>query len=60
MPLRRGEVFFVSEKQAALNAAFDKIRKAGLVDCCLELHSHKANKQAVIEQLMRTLDSIKA
>ena len=50
------KVLFVSEKQAALNVVFDKLKKAGLADFCLELHSHKANKRAVIEELNRTLE----
>ena len=50
------KVLFVSEKQAALNVVFDKLKKAGLADFCLELHSHKANKKAVIEELNRTLE----
>ena len=50
------KVLFVSEKQAALNVVYDKLKKAGLEDFCLELHSHKANKKAVIEELNRTLE----
>ena len=50
------KVLFVSEKQAALNVVFDKLKKAGLADFCLELHSHKANKKAVINELNRTLE----
>lgn len=50
------KVLFVSEKQAALNVVFDKLKKAGLADFCLELHSHKANKKAVIDELNRTLE----
>lgn len=49
-------VLFVSEKQAALNVVFDKLKKAGLSDFCLELHSHKANKKTVINELNRTLE----
>lgn len=49
------KVLFVSEKQAALNVVFDKLKKAGLSDYCLELHSHKANKKTIIEELCRTL-----
>ena len=55
----RKKVLFVSEKQAALNVVFDKLKKAGLADFCLELHSHKANKKAVIEELNRTLETPK-
>ena len=54
------KVLFVSEKQAALNVVYDKLKKAGLEDFCLELHSHKANKKAVIEELNRTLETPKS
>lgn len=50
------KVLFVSEKQAALNVVYDKLKKANLADFCLELHSHKANKKAVIDELNRTLE----
>lgn len=49
------KVLFVSEKQAALNVVYDKLRQVGLSDFCLELHSHKSNKRQVIEELCRTL-----
>lgn len=49
------KVLFVSEKQAALNVVYDKLKKAGLSEFCLELHSHKANKKDVIEDLCHTL-----
>jgi hypothetical protein len=48
-------VLFVSEKLAALNVVYDKLKKAGLDEFCLELHSHKANKKQVIEALCHTL-----
>lgn len=50
------KILFVSEKQAALNVVFEKLKKADLSDFCLELHSHKANKREVIEELNRTLE----
>ena len=50
------KILFVSEKQAALNVVYDKLKKAGLSEFCLELHSHKANKKAVIEELCHTLN----
>ncbi|MBO4962219.1 MAG: DUF4011 domain-containing protein, partial [Clostridia bacterium] len=49
------KVLFVSEKLAALNVVFDKLKKAGLEDFCLELHSHKANKKEFIAELYETL-----
>ena len=51
------KVLFVSEKRAALNVVYDKLKKAGLADFCLELHSHKANKKKVIEELNNTLET---
>ncbi len=49
------KVLFVSEKQAALNVVYDKLKKAGLDEFCLELHSYKANKKEVISELCKTL-----
>ncbi len=49
------KVLFVSEKLAALSVVYDKLKKAGLEDFCLELHSHKANKKEFIDELCRTL-----
>lgn len=44
-------VLFVSEKMAALNVVYKRLRDVGLGDFCLELHSNKANKKEVIQQL---------
>lgn len=44
-------VLFVSEKMAALDVVYSRLEKCGLGDFCLELHSAKANKRAVIDQL---------
>lgn len=49
------KVLFVSEKLAALSVVYDKLKKVGLEEFCLELHSHKANKKQVIEELFCTL-----
>lgn len=49
------KVLFVSEKMAALNVVYDKLKKAGLSDFCLELHSYKANKREFTDELVRTL-----
>lgn len=51
------KVLFVSEKLAALNVVYDKLKKVGLEEFCLELHSHKANKKEVIDELCRTLNA---
>lgn len=49
------KVLFVSEKLAALNVVYDKLKKVDLAEFCLELHSHKANKKQVVEELCATL-----
>ena len=48
-------VLFVSEKMAALEVVFNRLREVGLADFCLELHSRHASKRQVIEELSRTL-----
>ncbi len=49
------KVLFVSEKLAALNVVYEKLKNVGLEEFCLELHSHKANKKQVIAELCHTL-----
>ena len=44
-------VLFVSEKMAALEVVYERLKHAGLGDFCLELHSNKASKREVIDQL---------
>lgn len=44
-------VLFVSEKMAALEVVYRRLREQGLGDFCLELHSAKANRRTVVEQL---------
>lgn len=54
--LRDGKrVLFVSEKMAALEVVDKRLRDKGLGPAILEVHSHRANKRAVIEELGRTL-----
>lgn len=45
------KVLFVSEKMAALEVVHRRLRDRGLGAFCLELHSSKANKRAVLDQL---------
>ena len=52
-------VLFVAEKMAALSVVERRLAKLGLDPFCLELHSNKAQKRAVLEQLSKTLDSVK-
>jgi hypothetical protein len=49
-------VLFVSEKMAALDVVYKRLKKVGLGDFCLELHSNKANKRKVCLSLSKTLD----
>ncbi|MBN9119121.1 MAG: DUF4011 domain-containing protein [Planctomycetes bacterium] len=49
-------VLFVSEKTAALEVVKKRLDRCGLGDFCLELHSHKANKRAVVAELGRCLE----
>jgi len=44
-------VLFVAEKMAALNVVHRRMQKVGLDHLCLELHSNKTNKRAVLDQL---------
>lgn len=50
------KVLFVSEKMAALDVVHKRLSSAGLEDFCLVLHSHKANKKSVLEQLRKVLN----
>jgi len=49
------KVLFVSEKMAALEVVHKRLAKAELDDFCLILHSHKANKRTVLDQLNTVL-----
>ena len=48
-------VLFVAEKMAALEVVKRRLDTVHLGDACLELHSHKTNKRAVLDELRRTL-----
>ena len=47
-------VLFVSEKMAALDIVKRRLDYAGVGDACLELHSNKANRRILLEELRRT------
>lgn len=51
-------VLFVAEKMAALSVVQKRLEAIGLAPFCLELHSNKSNKTAVIEQLKRATEVI--
>jgi len=44
-------VLFVAEKSAALDVVYRRLRSYGLGDVCLELHSNKADRKRVLNQL---------
>jgi very-short-patch-repair endonuclease len=50
-------VLFVSEKIAALDVVYRRLREVGLDDFCLELHSNKARKADVLAQLRRAWEA---
>ncbi len=45
------KVLFVSEKKAALDVVYKRLKDSGLSDFCLTLHSNKANKKETLKQL---------
>jgi len=49
------KVLFVAEKMAALEVVKRRLDTMGLGVACLELHSHKANKKAIHDELQQTL-----
>ena len=49
-------VLFVAEKMAALEVVKRNLDEVRLGDACLELHSHKMNKKAVVDELKRILE----
>ena len=49
------KVLFVAEKMAALEVVKRRLDGLGLGNACLELHSHKANKKEVLQELSATL-----
>ena len=57
--LRDGrKVLFVSEKRAALEVVYSRLQKLGLAELCLDLHSNRANRRAVVEELEATLETL--
>ena len=50
-------VLFVAEKMAALEVVHRRLCTVGLEPFCLELHSNKARKKQVIEQLGKALNA---
>ena len=49
------KILFVAEKMAALEVVKRRLDRVHIGDACLELHSHTANKRAVLNELQRTM-----
>lgn len=49
-------VLFVAEKMAALEVVQKRLAALGIQDFCLELHSNKATKKSVLDQLKQGLE----
>ena len=50
------KVLFVSEKKAALDAVYKRLKERGLGSLCLEAHGYKASKGEILGQLRRAMD----
>lgn len=50
------KVLFVAEKMAALEVVKRRLDNINLGEACLELHSHKANKKELHQELRRVLE----
>lgn len=53
------KVLFVAEKMAALQVVQNRLESIGLGNFCLELHSNKSKKSAVLEQLKNVTELTK-
>ncbi len=54
--LTKGQtILFVAEKMAALEVVQKRLEALGIGDFCLELHSNKATKKSVLDQLKKVL-----
>ena len=51
-------VLFVAEKAAALQVVHNRLKRVGLEEFCLELHSNKANKKDVLAQYKAAVEAI--
>jgi very-short-patch-repair endonuclease len=51
-------VLFVSEKMAALEVVQQRLRDAGLGEFLLDLHSHKADKKELLQELKRAVEEV--
>ena len=53
------KVLFVAEKMAALQVVKSRLKRAGLGDFCLELHSHKTQKKQVYANIAKRIQKQK-
>lgn len=53
-------VLFVSEKRAALEVVFHRLRSRGLEHLCLDLHAVRADRRQVSARFQETLERIRA
>ena len=51
-------VLFVSEKATALDVVYRRLERKNLAEFCLRLHSHKASKRDIVQDLARRLDPL--
>ena len=49
------KVLFVSEKMAALQVVYNRLANVGLADFCFTLHSHKAKKKEILNELANSI-----
>ncbi len=49
------KVLFVSEKRAALDVVYKRLKESGLGDFCFALHDHKANRRKILNQLQTVM-----
>ena len=50
------KVLFVSEKRAALDVVYKRLKESGLGDFCFALHDHKANRRQILNQLQMVME----
>lgn len=50
------KILFIAEKRAALDVVYKRLEKCGLGPLCLELHSHKSNRNQFYQELRKTMD----
>lgn len=50
------KVLFVSEKMSALQVVYRRLQETRLADFCLPLHSYKANKSEILQQIGANLN----